>query len=176
MGSRRRRLAVVLLLFSAGAAGALALTASRGEPARPAAGGPRNGTGTVVGGATPTPGGGSAAPQPAGRFSISGSVDGLLPGRPATLPLTVTNPNPWPIQVLTLDAGVTAPPGSTCPVGTLAVGAYDHGDGDPAVTVPARGSVVVDVRVVFADSLTDDQTGCRGATLPLVLSGTAERR
>jgi len=176
--SRRRRLVLLLLLFSTGAAGAIAyaVVTARDEPAAPVAGGQQTGTGTVAGGATPSPGGTAAPGRPAGSFTISGRVDGLLPGRPATLPLTVTNPNPWPIQVLTLDVGVNAPPGSPCPPGTVAAGRYAFGDGAPVVAAPARGSVVVAVPVELADSATQDQDGCRGTTLPLTLTGTAVRR
>mgnify|MGYP006159843897 CR=1 FL=1 len=38
--------------------------------------------------------------------------------RPATLPLTVTNPNPWPIRVLTIDTLVAAPDAPTRPTNT----------------------------------------------------------
>ena len=172
----RRRVVVGLLLVGAGAAGAVgyAVSADRSRPARPVAG-PQPGTGTVVGGnpsASPGPRGTPAGPT--GTFSIEGQVAGLLPGRPATLALTVTNPNPWPIQVLTLDTGVTAPPGTTCPAESLRVGRYTF-TGGTRYAAPARGTVVVPVSVELADSPTADQSGCRGEAFPLTFTGTAEK-
>lgn len=181
----RPRLAVLALLFSVGVATAVAVAAggpSDNRPAQPAAQEP-NGTGTVVGArptAQPTPGGGRPTAQPtpgggpSGVFSISGDVAGLVPGATKTLALTVTNPNPWPIQVLTLDTSVSAPDGSACAT-TISVGRYTYSSGDALVTAPARGSVRVDVPVAYVDSLDVDQTGCAGTTFPLAFTGTAVR-
>ena len=172
-GQPRRRLVLVLLLLSAGAAGAAGYAlATRTKSGAPAAGGEPSGTGTVIGG-TPSPGpsGRPEAPGRAGVFSISGRVDGLVPGRPATLPLTVTNPNPWPIEIRTLDIGVE-PAGNGCPASLLEVGRYAF-TGGQSFAAPARGTVVVPVPVRLADSPAHDQSAC--ATFPLTFTGTAER-
>lgn len=173
----RQRLATLLLLFFLGALGAIgfAVTSNRGESGKPAADQPPSGNGTVVGAgpsASPSPGKpGNAGPS--GVFSISGSVDQLVPGHPATLPLTITNPNPWPIQVLTIDASVGAPDGSPCPASTLSVGTYTYQAGAPKVSAPARGTTTMSIQVQLADSLTVDQSGCPGSTFPLTFTGTA---
>lgn len=173
----RQRLIVLLLLFFVGVAGAVTYAvAPSGEKARPAATGGQTGTGTVVGGnpqsPSPQPGGPGNPQGPNGVFYISGQVTGLMPGAPSTLPLTIENPNPWPIQVLTLDTGVSAPAGSPCPASTLTVGTYTYTNG-AKISAPARGTVVVDVPVELADSTTQDQTGCRGSSFPLTFTGTA---
>lgn len=176
-----QKLMVMLLLFSVGVAGAVTYAATRtaSSSARPAAGGEQTGTGTVVGGngaqsPSPQPGGpGKGSPQgPNGVFYISGQVSGLVPGAPSTLPLRIENPNPWPIQVLTLDTGVGAPAGSPCPASTLTVGKYTYTNG-ARISAPARGTVVVDVPVELADSVTQDQSGCPGSSFPLTFTGTA---
>ncbi|HWL38495.1 MAG TPA: hypothetical protein VNQ77_20070 [Frankiaceae bacterium] len=177
----RQRLMVLLLLFFVGVAGAVTYAATNESPrkATPAADGQQTGTGTVVGGngpqsPSPQPGGpGKGNPQgPNGVFYISGQVSGLIPGAPSTLPLTIENPNPWPIQVLTLDTGVSAPAGSPCPASTLNVGEYTYTNG-AKISAPARGTVVVNVPVELADSVTQDQSGCPGSSFPLTFTGTA---
>lgn len=175
----RQRLVVMLLLFFVGVAGAVTYAATTGAPnkATPAADGQQTGTGTVVGGngaksPSPKPGGPGNAQGPNGVFYISGQVAGLIPGAPSTLPLTIENPNPWPIQVLTLDTGVSAPNGSPCPASTLTVGTYTYSSG-AKISAPARGTVVVNVPVELADSVTQDQSGCPGSSFPLTFTGTA---
>jgi hypothetical protein len=172
----RQRAAMVLLLFSLGAVGAVtfAITNS-GRNANPSSGNNPTGTGTVVGGngaPTPQPGGPGNAQGPNGVFYISGEVQGLLPGAANVLPLTITNPNPWPIQVLTLDTGVSTPDGSPCPASALTVGTYTYTNG-AQISAPARGTVQVDVPVELADSLTEDMSGCPASTFPLTFTGTA---
>ena len=165
----RTRAIVTLLLLSTGSfAVAVTLLAGRGEPVRPAAGGEQTGTGTVVGSAPA----GAAKNAPPDVFTISGRVAGLLPGRPGTLALRVTNPNPYPINVVTLDTSVAEPAG--CPDGSLRVGRYDSARAT-AVTVLARATVDVPVAVELVDSPTADQSACAGATFGLEFSGTAVR-
>ena len=167
----RTLMGLLLLLAVGGAAGAVTIAILRDErPARPAAGGEQSGTGTVVGGTEGTPPAGDTE----GVFHIAGRATGLVPGRPATLALRVTNPNPWPIHVLTLDTDVTQPPGADCPVGTLRVGGYDYTSGE-VYAAPARGTVEVPVRIELADSTGRDQSGCAGVTFPLTMTGTAVR-
>lgn len=174
----RQKLAALLLLFGTGVVGTLAyaLISGGGSPATPVAETPPSGTGTVIG-ATPTPSPGATAAPPAvtGVFFISGSVDGLVPGNAKTMPLTVTNPNPWPIQVLTLDTGVAVPASVACAAGTVEVGDYTYDDGDAVLTAPANGTVRVDVPVRMVDSMTVDQTACKGTTFALTFDGTAQQ-
>lgn len=164
----RQRVVGSLLLFSAGSAAAAVYTlVADSEPVRPAAGGDQSGTGTVLGGTPQAP----SPEEPAGVFTISGRVAGLLPGRVSSLPLRVTNPNDFPIQVLTLDTAVAEPAG--CPTGSLSVARYEHADGTAAVTAPPNGSVEVPVTVRYADSPTADQSGCAGRSFALSFTGTA---
>ena len=182
IGTTRQRLTTLLLLLFVGVAGAIGYAVSndqRSGNANPAAEQPPSGTGTVVG-ASPSaspraPGGGQGGGQggPSGVFSISGDAGSLVLGQPATLPLTITNPNPWPIQILTIDAAAGTPNGSPCPAAAFSVGSYRFRTGDAAVSAPARGTVRLDLTVELRDSLTQDQTGCRGATFPLTYTGTA---
>lgn len=176
----RARLAALLLPLSVGVAGAIgyAVNNSGDHSANQAGGNQPTGTGTVA--ASPSPGGsgqgqGNKPPGtgPSGVFSISGQVGGLVPGAPKTLALTVDNPNPWPIQVLTLQTGVGTANHSPCPASTLVVGDYAYHNGDPVIRVAARGTTQVSVPVTLADSLTVDQSGCPSATFPLTFTGTA---
>ena len=167
----KQRLAGLLLLFGTGVVGtvAYALISSGGDaPATPAALNPPAGTGTVIG-ATPSPG---VTATPAGVFTISGSVAGLVPGAAKTMALTIANPNPWPIKVLTVRTGVAVPASVSCPADTLAVGDYAFESGDAALTAPAGGTVRVDVPVELRDSLTADQTACAGAPLTITYSAS----
>lgn len=175
----KQRLAGLLLLFGTGVVGtvAYALISGSDTPVSPAAQNPPSGTGTVIP-AVPTPGatpGVTPTAAPVGVFFIAGSVDGLVPGAARTLPLTVTNPNPYPIQVLTVDTGVAVPAAASCPAGTIEVGDYSFSDGDTRLTAPANGTVRVEVPVRMVDSLTTDQTGCRGVPFALTFEGTAEQ-
>ncbi|HEX8003369.1 MAG TPA: hypothetical protein VF519_11815 [Mycobacteriales bacterium] len=173
--SAKQRLAGLLLLFGTGVVGTLAyalISGGDGRPATPAAQNPPSGTGTVV--ASPSPSA-TGAPAVTGVFFISGNVDGLVPGAAKTMPLTVTNPNPFPIQVLSVSTGVAVPTSVACPAGSLDVGDYAFDDGDAALTAPANGTVRVDVPVQLVDSLTVDQSGCRGTTFALTFRGTAQQ-
>lgn len=177
--TRKQRLAGLLLLFGTGAVATIAyalITRGDGNPVSPAAQNPPSGTGTVV--ASPSPsaiGGVPGVPAVTAVFFISGNVDGLVPGAAKSMPLTVTNPNPFPIQVLTVSTGVAVPTSLACPAGSLDVGDYAYDDGDAVLTAPANGTVRVDVPVELVDSLTVDQTGCRGTTFALTFEGTAQR-
>jgi hypothetical protein len=171
--TRRQRMAGLLLLFGTGTVGAFAFALiSGGGSARPVADAPPSGTGIVVG-ASPSPSA-TAAPQARGVFFLAGNVKGLVPGARRTLPITVTNPNPYPIHVLTVDTGVAVPAGTTCPAGTLTVGDYRWDSGDAVLTAPAGGAVRVDVPVELRDSLTEDQTACRTTTFALTFDATAQ--
>ena len=175
--SLRPRLTVLLLLFSVGVAGAIGYAVNNARQGTPAAGEQPSGTGTVVGAGpqspSPNPSGGPGNAQgPTGVFHIAGDVAGLVPGEPGTLPLTITNPNPWPIQVLTVDTAVGDPSGSPCPAGTLTVGTYTYANG-AKISAPARGTVTMSVPVLLQDSMAQDQSGCPASAFPLTYTGTA---
>ena len=170
----KRRAGTLLLLLAVGVvAGTAYALISRRAPVAPVASTGEQGQGTVLTAPGPgnAPGGAPATPgKPAGVFHLSGRVAGLVPGAASTLTVTVTNPNPYPIRLLTVDTGVTEPAG--CPAGSLRVGRYDAATA-PAVPVAAHGTAHVKLPVSFADSPTQDQSACAGATFPLAFTGTA---
>jgi hypothetical protein len=172
----RRRLMALLLPLSVGVAGAVGYAVSNHDAhkANQAADSPSTGTGTVGAkpSASPAPG---EANGPKGEFFIAGTVAGLVPGSSGSVALTITNPNPWPIQVLTLNTGVGTPNGSPCRPTDLVVSDYTYSAGSPVVKAQARSTVQMSLPVTLVDSLTADQSGCRASTFPLTFTGTAEK-
>ena len=73
-----------------------------------------------------------AVPSADMTFSISGSVAGLYPGAVKSLVLTVTNPFPDPIKVISLSTAVGGPDRAGCSASVLSV----SGLGSP-VDIPA---------------------------------------
>lgn len=143
------------------------------SPTGPADPGPSGGIVGPAPGATAEPGD-TTTPPSLGVFHIAGDAPGLVPGRKATLVLRVTNPNPWPIRVLTIDTRVVERSMPGCPTGLLTVAAYRYATGEP-FSAPAFGRVEVPVAIELADSRTQDQSGCAGVTFPLTMTGTAAR-
>lgn len=116
-------------------------------------------------------------PVGAGSFSITGSVSGLVPGTSKSLQLSVTNPNPWPIQLLEVDSSVATTPGSGCVASWLTVGNYTFAEGGRQVIVPAQSTVGVGTAPTLGVSLADtgvtlDENACRGS-FTIALQGTA---
>jgi hypothetical protein len=108
-----------------------------------------------------------------GVFTISGSVNQLVPGVTQPMTLTITNPNSWDIRVLTIDTAVGSPGVAHCPSSVLTVSPYTHVGG--GVIAPRKGSTTMSVAVQLVDSSTINTNGCAGATFPLRFSGTAEK-
>jgi hypothetical protein len=95
---------------------------------------------------------------------VSGSVDGLVPGVPRPLPLTVANPYNFAITVRTLTVGVSAA-SPACGANGLVVQQL------PRPLTVARGasaSVALDVRLS-----NDAANACQGATWPLAFTAQA---
>jgi hypothetical protein len=148
-----------------------------------------NGTGTVTGSSS-TPSGtsaasgssgasGKAAPdKPAkddkGVFAISGSVAGLVPGVAKPMVVTVTNPNGYSIQVMSISATAGSTGDAQCPAAALSVAPYEYSSG-PGVVAPSKSTTTLTLSVLLADSLTVDTSGCPGTTFPLSFTGTAEK-
>jgi hypothetical protein len=106
----------------------------------------------------------NAAPK---RFSISGHVDGLLPGR--RLPLVLRIRNPWSrrIRVTSIGARIAAS-GRPCPLRNVKISRF-------------RGSLAVRPRsirtlVLTASLRVGAPAACEGATFALTFFGTAVRR
>lgn len=106
------------------------------------------------------------------------SLSALFPGAPpATLPLTVQNPNPAPILVTELEVSVaTGPPGCTSD-DNLAVGQASVSRSSP-LEVPAHGEIRLPARGIQPPTLQlrdlpVNQDACQGAQFPLRFSGSA---
>jgi|SRR6185295_2077850 len=114
-------------------------------------------------------------------FSISpqlSSLGALYPGAAAQqLPVTITNPNPVPILVTSLDVRATAdPPGCTSGENLLLSGA-GVSDSKP-LTVPANGSASlpapgIAAPTIFLRDLPVNQDACQRSQFPLAFSGKA---
>lgn len=142
------------------------------QPVTPAATGPSNGTGTVN--TTKTP---DAAKEKEkddkGVFTISGSVTQLVPGGSKPLTVTISNPNGYAIDVMTIAATVAAPnPG--CPASALSVAPYTY-TGGTKVTAPGKGSTTMTLTAQYVDSTSVNTSACNGATFPLTFTGTADK-
>jgi hypothetical protein len=110
----------------------------------------------------------SASPAPGHAFTLSGTVGGLLPGKPAPLHLSVTNPDAQPIRLLS--AAVTARSASqACPASLLTITAFS---GTPETVVAGRATAVVDLSVTLSAQAPD---ACRRAAFPLTYTGQAEQ-
>jgi LPXTG-motif cell wall-anchored protein len=97
-------------------------------------------------------------------FRLTGEVGGLYPGIESTVPVAITNPQSFAIDIVSVD--VTAlDAGSGCPGSVLT---FD-GVGS-TVAVPAGGTVTVSVEVRLDPAAPD---ACQGATWPLVFTGSA---
>lgn len=112
--------------------------------------------------------GSGASPAPGHAFTLSGSVAGLLPGRPATLRLTAANPDAQAIRLTA--ATVTARAASSaCPASLLDITAFA---GTPETVVPARGQAVVELTVTLSAHAPE---ACAKVSFPLSYAGQAEQ-
>jgi hypothetical protein len=114
-------------------------------------------------------------------FSITpqlGGLAALYPGAPAqALPLTITNPNPVPILVTSLQVKATADPAG-CPSAENLVLSGSSVSSAAPIKVPASGSVSLPAPGASAPSiqlrdLPVSQDACQRAQFPLAFSGTA---
>jgi len=114
-------------------------------------------------------------------FSITpqlGGLSALYPGAPAqALPLTITNPNPVPILVTSLQVSATADPPGCGSAENLVLSGSNASNAAP-IKVPANGSVSLPAPGATAPSiqlrdLPVSQDACQRAQFPLSFSGTA---
>lgn len=114
-------------------------------------------------------------------FSITpqlGGLGALYPGAaPQALPLTITNPNPVPIFVTSLQVRATADPPGCGSAENLVLGGSSASSATP-IEVPASGSVSLPAPGASAPSiqlrdLPVSQDACQRAQFPLAFSGTA---
>jgi hypothetical protein len=115
------------------------------------------------------------------EFSITprlGGLGALYPGAPAqALPLTITNPNPVPIFVTSLQVRATADPAGCGSAENLVLSGASASSAAP-IEVPAGGSMSLPVPGASAPSiqlrdLPVSQDACQRAQFPLAFSGTA---
>lgn len=114
-------------------------------------------------------------------FSISpqlSSLGALYPGATAqALPVTITNPNPVPILITSLDVRATADPAGCSSGENLLLSGAGVSESKP-LTVPANGSASLPAPGIAAPSiflrdLPVNQDACRRARFPLSFSGSA---
>lgn len=114
-------------------------------------------------------------------FAIEPDLSGLselYPGaRPASLPLTIENPNATSIFVTSLQVEVAADPAGCASADNLALVQSNASNGKPLV-VPAGGSLRLPAKGVRAPTiqlrdLAANQDACQGARFPLEFTGSA---
>jgi hypothetical protein len=102
-------------------------------------------------------------------------MSGLLsPGQPQVLHVRVNNPNNQGMQLTNLKVSVGAPSKVGCVKSWFSVGAYVYVTGHPKIIVPKNSSRIVDLAIQLVESHTNQDT-CKGATIPLGLSGTGQQ-
>jgi hypothetical protein len=111
---------------------------------------------------------GPGHPAPGHAFTLSGSVDGLMPGRPAPLRLTVVNPDSQPIR-LTSATVTPRPASSACPASLLGITAFS---GTPETIVAGRSQAVVELTVTLSAQAPN---ACRKVSFPLTYAAEAEQ-
>jgi hypothetical protein len=110
----------------------------------------------------------AAADAPGHAFTISGTVAGLVPGKPMPLLLTVHNTEAQPIRVTSLTATAQAA-SKSCPASLVAISTYP---GNPQTVVAARSQAVVALSITLSAETPD---GCRRVSFPLSYTGKAEQ-
>ena len=104
------------------------------------------------------------APSPP-LFSMTGNVDGLLPGLSTTLPVTVRNEQSYDIRVTGVRA-TAADASAACAATAISIGSFAG-----AIVVPARGTVTVSLPVAMDPSAPQ---ACEAVTFPVDYVGDAE--
>lgn len=100
----------------------------------------------------------------AGSFGLSGRGDGLFPGAHARLPIVISNPNPFAIQVGSVATSATSD-SPACSIDNLTFGQLAD-----RVIVGANSSATTEVDVAMASAAPD---GCQGVTFRLAFTGAA---
>lgn len=113
--------------------------------------------------------------NPSHQFTLSSTTSGLLaPGQPQVLHVKVSNPNNQDIQVTRLSVTFGTPSNPECSSSWFAMTPYVYSASNPKLIVPKNSSRVVDLAIQLIESGTN-QDACKGATIPLGLSGTAQQ-
>jgi hypothetical protein len=105
-------------------------------------------------------------PAPGGPLvTLSGNVDGLYPGAALTLPLTVTNTQPYDVRLTAVRVDIGAA-SAACPASSITVNSWQGG-----AIVPGRGTTQIQLPVAMPTGAAD---GCVGQTFPLTFVGDAQ--
>jgi hypothetical protein len=105
---------------------------------------------------------GTALAPTTGTVAGSAVTTGLLtPGTSGTAIVTVTNPNPYTVKILTIAPNGAATAGGG--VGTCATTGVSFSAQQPGVTLAAKASTTLTLPGAVAMS-TASETGCQGAT------------
>lgn len=119
--------------------------------------------------------------KPQGKpFTISGNVEGLAPGVTSYINLELFNTNKGAISVTNLTVSLTSTNKSSCPASNFMVTQYT---GTYPIAVPpdvslslSDASIASEFRpaITMLNSLSDNQDSCKGVSLSLSYSGSAQ--
>ncbi len=106
-------------------------------------------------------------------FAATGHVDQLLPGRPQTLSVTVTNPDEVAYRILQLTASAQNASAACPAAGNLTISSYESTTkGAVEYVVPADSAISIPLTITLLDTSTR-QDACQDVTFPLTFSGVA---
>lgn len=113
--------------------------------------------------------------QPA-RFTMRGRIAHLVPGTATTLRIRISNPNKWPIKVLTIHVAAQNASPRCRARGNLWIGPYDPArrHTHPA-TIPSHRTALAYLRVALENAPHRNQNACKRAVFRLRYTGTAHR-
>jgi hypothetical protein len=117
-----------------------------------------------------TPNGNGNDPK---AFDISGAPSSIAPGVTSSYMVTVKNNSSQAIRVVTLNGTVAAVSG--CDTSKITVVPYSKNDAGAVVyKVAGRSTTLIPMRIAFTNTNTN-QDGCKGKTMTVNYSGTAEQ-
>ena len=111
---------------------------------------------------------------PTGTFSVTGSLGKLIDGVPnASIPMTITNPNPFSIEVLSIQASVTGVPAG-CQASWLTVTNFSSPPSAAIMLGPSSVSTALSLPARFTDLPGTDQSSCIGKSYTLTYTGSGQ--
>jgi hypothetical protein len=106
---------------------------------------------------------------------MRGHVTGLVPGKERVLRVLVSNPNQWPIRLLTLDVSADAASANCRAGANLSIGNYDSRRPQARTyVISSRGAAIVPLRVELVNAPHRNQDSCEGESFPLRFAGEAD--
>ena len=111
---------------------------------------------------------------PTGTFSVTGSLNKLVDGvTNASIPMTITNPNPFSIEVDSVQATISGVPAG-CQASWLTVTNFSSPPSSPIHLGPSSTSTALSLPARFIDSKTVDQSKCIGKAFTLSYTGSGQ--